>query len=311
MDNIVNGNQINTSRSKVQDFFLYLFGIICLYVSSVTFITLLYSIINNYFGDVLFDYYSNSGVKWAIASLIIFFPLYLWLSSIINKSIIKNPDTANLGIRKVLYYFTLFVAGLTIAIDLVTLIFYFLDGEITTRFILKVIAVLLVGGVVFWHYLYDLRRDVTVISHRSRNTAIVVSILVLVALVFGFVVAGSPVMARKIKFDNQRTSDLSSIQGAITEYYRNNNSLPVDLVTLSKSVVYYGFDMKDPKTLEDYEYRIITNNSYELCANFETDDSDKAEVKNRYVDTWYHGIGRQCFERPIGASDMTIKEPQY
>jgi hypothetical protein len=273
---------------------------------------LLYSIINNYFGDVLFDYYSNSGAKWAIASLIIFFPIYLWLSSIINKSTYKFPEAANLGIRKVLYYFTLFVAGLTIAIDLVTLIFYFLDGEISTRFILKVIVVLLVGGVVFWHYLFDLRRDVSVTTSRPRNTAIVVSILVLVALVFGFVVAGSPAMARKIKFDNQRINDLSGIQGAITEYYRANNSLPVDLIILSQSTPYYGFDMNDPENGEDYEYRILTDNSYELCANFQTDGETRGKniYSGPYGEIWNHGIGRTCFERQAGTDPDLIKRLQ-
>jgi hypothetical protein len=289
----------------VQDFFLYLFCIICLYVSSVSFLSLLYAIIDKYFGDVLFNYYSSSGTKWAIASLVIFFPVYLWLSWIINRSILKFPEVANIGIRKVLYYFTLFIAGLTIAIDLVTLIFYFLDGEITVRFILKVLSVLFVGGIVFGYYFYDLRRDVLQKSSKPKIIAISISLIVIITLIFGFIMAGSPMEARNIKFDSQRISDLSNIQSALTDYYRANSSiLPKDLITMSQSASYYGFNIKDPETGVNYEYRIIAQNQYELCANFSLDSSVVNTQGMAYPvstsDIWTHGVGRVCFDRTVG-----------
>lgn len=309
MENVINNTQVSTPRSKVQDFFLYLFCIICLYVSSVSFLSLLFAIINKYFGDVLFDYSSSSGAKVAIASLVIFFPIFLWLSGVINKSIINFPEVANLGIRKILYYFTLFIAGLTIAIDLATLIFYFLDGEISIRFVLKVLSVLLVGGLVFGHYYYDLRRNVLEKNNKSKIMAIIVSVMMLIALITGFVVAGSPSLARKLKFDNQRVSDLSSIQNAVTDYYRANNSiLPKDLVTLSQSTAYYGFSLKDPETTVAYEYSIVAGNKYQVCATFSTDST--VQGNSTYYtgsDMWAHGIGRTCFDRVAGEAPSVNK----
>lgn len=311
MENNINSNQPSTSRSGVQDFFLYLFSIICLYVSSVSFISLMYAIINKYFPDNLYNYSSFSSAKWAIASLIIFFPVFILLSWVINKSIIKFPEIANLGIRKVLYYFTLFVAGLAVAIDLVTLIFYFLDGEISLRFILKVLSVLVVGSLVFGYYLYDLRRNVTQISNTPKIMAIIVSIIVLIVLVFGFVIFGSPALARKIKFDNQRTSDLLNIQNAVTDYYRaNNNVLPKNLDILSQGTSYYLSGVKDPETAVKYEYQIVSQNQYKLCANFSLDSS--VQDRNNYVypasENFTHGVGRVCFDRTAG--EIPLKPSQ-
>ena len=43
--------------------------------------------------------------------------------------------------------------------DLVALIFHFLQGELTTRFLLKVAVVLVLAGTAFAYYLRDLRQD--------------------------------------------------------------------------------------------------------------------------------------------------------
>ena len=85
----------------------------------------------------------------------------------------------------------MFIAGLTIAVDLVTLIFYYLDGEISIRFVLKVLTVLFVGGLIFWHYLYDLRRDLTQVTSRPKITVLVVSVIVIITLIFGIIISGS------------------------------------------------------------------------------------------------------------------------
>jgi len=312
MDNNINSNQVVIHRSGVQDFFLYLFSVICLYASSVSFISLMYAVINKYFPDNLYSYSSSSSARWAIASLVIFFPIFVLLSWVINKSIIKFPEIANLGIRKVLYYFTLFVAGLAMAIDLVTLIFYFLDGEISTRFILKVLSVLVVGGLVFGYYLYDLRRNVTQSSSTPKIMAVIVSILVLVALVFGFVTFGSPTQVRKMKFDNQRTNDLSNIQDAVSSYYRANGSvLPKSLLLLSQSSPYYYLsNLNDPETKADYIYKIVSQNQYRLCATFSLDSSvqDQTNYTYKMQNNWVHGVGQTCFDRTAG-EPSTIKEP--
>lgn len=144
--------------------FLHLLAIITLYASAGSFIALLFQYINILFPDSLIAvdaYYYLQGayatIRWSIASLIIVFPVYIWVTWFLQKEMKHNPEKANLKIRKWLVYFTLFLAALTIIGDLVTLVFNLLGGEITLHFILKVIVVLFTAGTIFVYYLWDLR----------------------------------------------------------------------------------------------------------------------------------------------------------
>ena len=150
-------------KSSPKDVFLHLLAIITLYVSAGGFIALLFQYINILFPDQLNSYDSYrissaySTIRWAIASLIILFPAYIGVSWFLQKEYVNNPLKRELRVRRWLIYFTLFAAGLIIMGDLVSLIYWFLSGELTARFILKIATVLIVAGVVFGYYLWDTR----------------------------------------------------------------------------------------------------------------------------------------------------------
>lgn len=147
-----------------KDFFLHLLSMTALYVSAISFLVLIFQYVNIAFPDPLeYGYYFNSdgayrAIRWALASIIIVFPLYLLSNKFLNKLYVASPEKRELKVRKWLVYFTLFVASITIVGDLVRLVFNFLEGEITIRFLLKVLAVLFVAGSVFAYYLWDLRK---------------------------------------------------------------------------------------------------------------------------------------------------------
>ena len=147
-----------------KDFFLHLLSMVALYVSAVSFLVLIFQYVNIAFPDLLEQsyYFSSDGaygaIRWAMASLVVIFPVYLLTTRHLSKVYSLAPEKRELKVRKWLVYFTLFVASCTIIGDLVKLIFNFLEGEITTRFILKVLAVLFVAGSVFYYYLWDLRK---------------------------------------------------------------------------------------------------------------------------------------------------------
>ncbi len=150
------------TKTSPKDVFLHLLAIITLYVSAASFLTLIYQYANVLFPDIASPDYSYSGnysaIRWAIASLIVVFPVFLFTSKHLNKSYEKSPSKRGLRIRKWLVYFTLFAAALIIIGDLVTLINTFLSGELTARFIIKVLAVFFVAGNTFFYYLWDLRK---------------------------------------------------------------------------------------------------------------------------------------------------------
>jgi uncharacterized membrane protein len=153
-------NQLKTSP---KDVFLHLLSIIALYISVGSFLVLIFQYVNVFFPDQLTDGYyalqsAYSTIRWSIASLVIIFPVYFWTMWFLDRGYQKMPETRDFRLRKWLIYFTLFLAALIIIGDLVTLIYNLLSGELTVRFILKILTVLLTVGSVFFYYLWDVRK---------------------------------------------------------------------------------------------------------------------------------------------------------
>lgn len=147
-------------KSGPRDVFLHLLSILTLYFSAGSFMALIFQYINVYFPDPT-AYSSLSGVyntiRWSVASLIIVFPAYLLTTRYLNKLYLSSPEKLNLRSRKWLIYFTLFAGAVIIIGDLVTLVYNLLGGELTARFILKVLTVFFVAGSVFVYYYWHLK----------------------------------------------------------------------------------------------------------------------------------------------------------
>ena len=164
----MNGNEIQPIKGKTspKDVFLHLLAIITLYVSAVSFGTLVFQYINIFFPDPLQDgyYYGRSAyssIRWSIATLVVVFPVHMFTMWVLNKSYLTSPSKRDLRIRKWLVYLTLFLAAIVIIGDLVALIYNLLEGELTARFILKVLAVFFIAGSVFGYYFMDIRKHHT------------------------------------------------------------------------------------------------------------------------------------------------------
>ena len=148
-------------KSSPKDVFLNLLVIFTLYSSATSFLVLLFQYINILVPDPLlsrwdiFSYYSQA--RWAIAVLIVAFPIYVFVSYYLEKQYRKEAEKRALRVRKWLLYFTLFAAALIMIGDLIWLIYNFLEGELTLRFILKVFSFLFVAGTIFFYYLWDIR----------------------------------------------------------------------------------------------------------------------------------------------------------
>ena len=95
----------------------------------------------------------------AIASIVITFPLYLFFMWRIFKAAAKDPERRQSKIRKWLTYLTLVVAAGFIIGDSIFLLAEFLGGELSIRFFLKALTILVISGSVFGFYLWDLQRE--------------------------------------------------------------------------------------------------------------------------------------------------------
>jgi len=301
----------NDNRNLPRDVFFQLLGIVTLYVSAISLITLFFQYINVLFPDVVNRYYdyvyldAAGPIRWAMASLMIFFPVYLLMTKTLNADYDQHPEKREFKLRKWLVYFTLFITALAIIIDLVSLIYNFLGGELTVRFALKVLTVLAVAGTVFGYYSMDLRNKLT--KGRIKAMAWGSLIFVFGSIIAGFFTVGSPFNARLYKLDGQRINDLQVLQGEIVNYWQLKNKLPPSLADLKDDI--RGFvPPVDPETAHSYEYAVRGPLKFELCANFSlpADDASRAaKMPAAYPydamssENWNHSEGRQCFERTI------------
>ncbi len=94
-------------------------------------------------------------MRWSIATLIVSAPVYLWMSSHTRQRIELHETHRRSPVRKWLTYITLFVSALTFLGDATVLIFGFLQGEATLRFVLKATVVATVTLAIFAFYLQD------------------------------------------------------------------------------------------------------------------------------------------------------------
>ncbi len=294
-------------KNTPRDVFLNLLWVGTLYFSSFNLIQLLLELVNAAFPDPLNLFYEPGGsVRWAIASLIIVFPVYAWTTWFINRDVKENPQKAELKVRKWLIYLTLFLAAVLIIGDLIALIFNFLEGELTLRFVLKVLAVLAVGAGVFRYYFYDLRKAAGEFSSGMKLFVWGACAFVALAVIAGFIVAGSPFRQREVRFDSERVGHLQNLQSEIVAYWQLKSKLPAALDDLEDSIS--GFKASvDPQTGEPYLYNVKAPLTFELCATFNLVSNDT--VKGRMAhpvepfapvfENWNHPAGSHCFERTI------------
>lgn len=287
---------MSNDHSGAKDFFLHLGLIVSLYTSVIALVNLLFRIINIKFPQLDYSYYYNVGspVSMPVATLIVFFPLFLYFSHLVYRSYEQSAEKKELRIRKWLLYITLFIAGVVFAGDLVTVIYYFLDGrELTVGFLLKALTIFLVAGLVFVYYLKDIKEGV---QKASRKTwAIVATLVVIISIILGFVALGSPKTQRMIREDGQTVQAVQSIESDIRYYVQNTGVLPTDLTTLYQSV--YSFGNPSIYTDNEITYRVVDVDTFELCAMFNL--PSQGISSSTYEDPWFHSEGTSCFTRNV------------
>ncbi|MBI2065823.1 MAG: hypothetical protein HYT68_02035 [Candidatus Zambryskibacteria bacterium] len=295
------------TKTTAKDFFLHVAVIALLYAGTVALLNILFRVINVAFPQVTqYDYYGSTSISLPVATLIVVFPLFLFLANVLRKSYAEEPARKEYPVRKWLIYITLFIVGAVLAGDLVTLIYYFLDGrELTTAFLLKILVVLMVTGGIFGYYMDDLKDRLT--GSRRNMWRAVAAILVIGSIVAGFSVLGTPQTQKMLRYDSQKISDLQSIQWQIVNYWQQKGVLPASLTELQDPIS--GFIVpSDSQTRKPYEYEKTSALAFNLCAEFnkptQTDNGSVPRIAylepiGKLNENWQHEAGKQCFNRTI------------
>ncbi len=282
--------------------FLYLVSFIALYVTAISFGILVFGLIDYSFPDAL-DYrdgFSTESGATAIASVIVAFPLYLFLTRWLGRLVATDPERRQSLVRRWLTYLTLVVGAGIILGDLIALLANVLTGDPTLRFALKAVSILAITGCIFGYYIWDMRQTEAAAATQDRKWPVRVLLAVVVLVVVGCIayaltLTGSPGSQRDERLDEQRVSHLSNIAENIDLYWELNEELPTDLTDMS-GPRYFLNRIHDPERGGRYEYRVLEGERYELCAVFSTDSSEGQREQRFSERRWDHGRGRTCFQ---------------
>jgi len=287
--------------------FFYMLSLVALVFMGLSAGMIIFQIINKYIIDILNQNqgsFSPEQLKFAISAIIISTPIYYIITKQIHKSLFSGVLSKDSGIRKWLTYFILLVTSVIMIGWLIAVVNNFLDGELTTKIILKAITAIAISATVFSFYLYDIKRE-EVAEKKDKIikiyffASLFVVILVFVASLF---IVESPTETRNRKVDQSILENFSQIESAANEYYNTNKKLPDSLDMIREEYRYIlEKNIVDPITNEKYEYKVVDEKNFEICANFRT--SNKNNQDNRfdyYLDQeWQHDAGYQCLNGKV------------
>ncbi len=123
----------------------------------------------------------------------------------------------------------------------------------------------------------------------GKAAAIASSVVVVLAIVAGLTISGSPFEQRLKRLDDSRVQDLRKLSRSLVEHWNNKGILPTELAPLLDGRILSRIPV-DPETTSQYEYFIDAPNEYRLCARF--DRPSRPKEKNSF---WEHEEGRKCY----------------
>lgn len=307
-------------KITAKDFFLWAGAIVSFYWTVIAYTFLVFDYINYTFPNPLAYYPADpyqSGISGEMASVIVLLPVYLLLMYLIRKGSDADPSRKEIWVRRWAIILTLFLAGVAMVGDLITLLTTFLNGEaLTTAFLLKVLVIILVAAGVFMHFFADLKNYWDINPSRRNMVRIAVAVLAIVTIGSGFFIVGTPMQAQARRNDERKVSDLQNIQSQVTTYYQAKQKLPGTITDLNSSLNYGPLPV-DPQTGESYVYQPGEGLSFKLCATFNAQSRGgqgyvqpgvyaqpvlPAGIKGTAPDNWQHDAGQVCFDRTIDPS---------
>ncbi len=129
-------------------------------------------------------------------------------------------------------------------------------------------------------------------SHQAFLTLF--TILTIISAILAFSTAGAPWKAREEKIDNQHVQNISRIANDLySEFTQANQPLPM---TIESKNYYVNPETNLPDT---YNYRRLSELSFELCADFKTNTSNRPPYMQYAGSTnidFRHNEGYQCFK---------------
>lgn len=150
---------------SARDAFLHLLAFTALYASAINLVVLFFAYIEFWFPDPAIPKRTSeveaalAGIRWQLATLIVSYPLFLLTWSYLLREVRQTPERAKSGVRRWLSFLSLFVGAVTIMTDVICVVYYLVEGDLTIRFLLKVLTLLVITGSIFLYLSLVLRSE--------------------------------------------------------------------------------------------------------------------------------------------------------
>ena len=150
---------------RARDAFFHLVAFGALHTWATSLILLFFTYINFAFPDPAWrTSYTQlvqilSILRAQLAIVIVAFPVFLVLWHFLLREVRRDPEKARGGMRRWLGYLSIFVGALTLSGDVITLIYYLLEGQLTTRLLLKAAVLFVIAGSLVLYLALTLRSE--------------------------------------------------------------------------------------------------------------------------------------------------------
>lgn len=286
--------------------FYYLLSLVALIFMALSTGMIIFQTINKYIVDILDQFagqYLSDVLKFAISAIVISAPIFYVLLWQIHKSLFSGALDKESGIRKWLTYFILLISSIVMIGWLIATINSFLNGDLSTKFILKSITAILISAAIFTFYFYDIKRKDVLGKKDNIIRAYFYASLAVVVVVFitSLFIVDSPTETRNRKFDILILDNFNAIDSAINQYYIDKKKLPDTLDDLKADYSFITDEtLKNKATGVRFDYKKPEANKYELCATFLTNNVDIKDVSfYGYKESWPHESGYQCLSQKV------------
>jgi hypothetical protein len=160
---------------KARDAFLHLLTYGTLYVWATSVVLLLFTYLDFAFPDPAWRTSYNtlqallSIMRVQLAIVIVAFPIFLIVWNYLLREVRRNPETGKGVLRRWLGNLSLFIGAITLTGDAMTLIYFWLEGQMTIRFVLKAAVLFLIAGGLVGYLSLTLRGEATSETKTETN----------------------------------------------------------------------------------------------------------------------------------------------
>lgn len=155
---------------------------------------------------------ATRSLRWSMAAVIVFAPAFMWLDRRDARHCSADPARRHGTIRRWLTSLALFAAVACLLGNALFVIFTWLDGQMTLRFMAKAAVVAALSGIVLGYFRQDLASPMLA---GNRVAAWSLTLPTVLVLVLSFMTIGGPAQGQMERRDHWRVSDMNILAGNI------------------------------------------------------------------------------------------------